>query len=293
MAGRIASRALVGVLLATIACGAAFGADTQVTKEAHDALHAAEQAKPLWSAENGVAFVTLTAMEIVLGIDNIVFIAILCGRLPEAEREKARVFGLALAMITRIALLFTVKWVMGLSKKVLFTLPIIEHGFTGRDLVLLAGGLFLIYKATKEIYLKVEGDHDATAAKAGTAKFWPTIWQILIIDIVFSLDSIITAVGMAQSIYVMAAAVIVAVLVMLIVSGKIAAFIERHPSIKMLALSFLMLIGVMLVADSMGQHIPKGYIYSAMAFSLGVEMLNLWRRRKHEPKAASPQQITH
>lgn len=315
-AGRFISRALVGVLLAAVACSAAFGADTQV---AQDAASTAQQAKPLFSTENGIAFLTLTAMEIVLGIDNIVFIAILCAKLPKEEQEKARIFGLALAMFTRIGLLFTVKWIMGLTKKSLFVMPLIGHEVNGRDLVLLLGGLFLIYKATKEIYHKVEGEpeghHDMThpappaagaaavvgttavtpppvAKRGGTAKFWPTIWQILIIDIVFSLDSIITAVGMAQSIWVMAAAVIVAVLVMLIISGKIAAFIERHPSIKMLALSFLMLIGVMLVADSMGQHIPKGYIYSAMAFSLSVEMLNLWRRKKHERKD-SPQPAVH
>ncbi|MFO0857911.1 MAG: TerC family protein [Phycisphaerales bacterium] len=308
--GRVASRALVGVLLAATVCSVAFGSDTQVATEAAKAV---QEAKPLLSAENGVAFLTLTAMEIVLGIDNIVFIAILCGKLPKQEQEKARIFGLALAMFTRVGLLFTIKWIMGLTKKSLFVMPIIGHEVNGRDLVLLLGGLFLIYKATKEIYHKVEGaaeEHNAatvptagvesaastaapasssvTTKRAGAAKFWPTIWQILIIDIVFSLDSIITAVGMAQNIWVMAAAVVVAVLVMLVISGKIAAFIERHPSIKMLALSFLMLIGVMLVADSMGQHIPKGYIYTAMAFSLSVEMLNLWRRKKQEPTPKAP-----
>ncbi len=235
---------------------------------------------PLWSIENGIAFGSLTAMEVVLGIDNIVFIAILCARLPQHEREKARIIGLALAMFTRVALLFTVSWILGLAKSVLFTMPIIGHGVTGKDLILLCGGLFLIWKATKEIYHKVESEQDASAKQAGVAKFWPTIGQILVIDIVFSLDSIITAVGMARNIWVMAAAVVTAVIVMLVVSGRIAAFIDRHPSIKMLALSFLLLIGVMLVADSMGEHIPKGYIYAAMAFSLGVEMLNLLSRKK-------------
>ncbi len=232
-----------------------------------------------------IALVTLTAMEIVLGIDNIVFIAILCGRLPEHERNKARVTGLALAMITRILLLLAITWIMGLSKKTLLLLPIVEHNLTAKDLVLLLGGLFLIWKATKEIHAKVEGSHDDHKA-GGLAKFWPIISQIIMIDIVFSLDSVITAVGMANDRWVMITAVIVAVLVMLVVSGRIAAFIDRHPTIKMLALSFLLLIGVMLVAESLGQHVPKGYIYFAMAFSLIVESLNLLMRRKIATAAA-------
>jgi predicted tellurium resistance membrane protein TerC len=263
-----------------LAGAAAFAADAPV-------LPHGSTPGPLFSAENAVAFTTLTAMEVVLGIDNIVFIAILCARLPKEERDKARIIGLSLAMITRIALLFTVKWIMGLSKTVLFTMPVIDHGVTGRDLVLLLGGLFLIWKATKEIYHKVEGDPHDQATGGVQAKFWPTIGQILVIDIVFSLDSIITAVGMARDIRVMVAAVVTAVVVMLLVSGRIAAFIDRHPSVKMLALSFLLLIGVMLVADSMGEHIPKGYIYSAMAFSLGVEVLNLWSKGKAKPTAAA------
>ncbi len=221
-----------------------------------------------------IALVTLTAMEIVLGIDNIVFIAILCGRLPENERNKARVTGLALAMITRVLLLLTITWIMGLSEKKLFTLPLLDHEMTAKDLVLLLGGLFLIYKATKEVHAKMEGEHDAQQTK-GVAKFWPVIGQIIVIDIVFSLDSVITAVGMANDRWVMITAVIIAVGIMLLVSGRISAFIDRHPTIKMLALAFLLLIGVMLVAESVGQHVPKGYIYFAMAFSLGVEVLNI------------------
>jgi predicted tellurium resistance membrane protein TerC len=250
-----------------------------------DASHAG-----LFTPEAGVALLTLTAMEIVLGIDNIVFIAILCGKLPPDQREKARVLGLCGAMVMRIALLFTIRWIMGLSSKTLFTLPIVDHGFTGRDLVLLLGGLFLIWKATTEIYHKVEGDPEHLAGNTSKPRsFAATIAQILLIDLVFSLDSVITAVGMANQIWVMAAAVVISILVMLLVSGKISAFIDRHPSVKMLALSFLLLIGVMLVADSMGQHIPKGYIYAAMAFSLGVEVLNIVRKNKEgkrPPKAA-------
>jgi predicted tellurium resistance membrane protein TerC len=233
-----------------------------------------------------IALVTLTAMEIVLGIDNIVFIAILCARLPEEQRNKARVVGLTLAMITRLLLLFALTWIMGLDKHVLFTLPVLDHGITGKDLVLLIGGLFLIYKATKEIHGKVEGGHDDLTTKKVTAAFWPVIGQIIVIDIVFSLDSVITAVGMvpADQKWVMVAAVVIAVAVMLMVSGKIAAFIDRHPTVKMLALAFLLLIGVMLVADGLGQHVPKGYIYFAMAFSLGVEVLNMVVRGRHAKK---------
>lgn len=231
-----------------------------------------------------IALVTLTAMEIVLGIDNIVFIAILCARLPEKERNKARVVGLALAMITRVLLLLGITWIMSLSKTALLTLPVLNHELTGKDLVLLLGGLFLIYKATKEIHGKVEGSHEDHKA-GGVARFWPVIGQIVVIDIVFSLDSVITAVGMANQIWVMVTAVIVAVLVMLLVSGRIAAFIDRHPTVKMLALAFLLLIGVMLVADGLGQHVPKGYIYFAMAFSLGVEVLNMFVRGKQAKHA--------
>ena len=230
----------------------------------------------LFSGPNVAAFFTLTAMEIVLGIDNIVFIAILCGRLPVEQREKARLVGLALAMFMRLALLFAIKWIMGLAGKPLFTLPILNEAIDGRDLVLMVGGLFLIYKATKEIHAKVEHEeHMPGDGKKSKTTFAGVIGQIIVIDLVFSLDSVITAVGMAQNIWIMVAAVVVSVGVMLAVSGKIATFIDKNPTLKMLALAFLLLIGVMLVAESLGQHINKGYIYFAMAFSLGVEVLNM------------------
>jgi predicted tellurium resistance membrane protein TerC len=235
----------------------------------------------LFSGPNIAAFFTLTAMEIVLGIDNIVFIAILCARLPEEQREKARLVGLALAMFLRIGLLFTIKWIMGLAGKTLFTLPVLDEAIDGRDLVLLLGGLFLIYKATKEIHAKVEHEeHMPGDGNKGRTTFAGVIGQILVIDLVFSLDSVITAVGMAQNIWIMVAAIVVSVGVMLLTAGKIAAFIDRNPTLKMLALAFLLLIGVMLVAESLGQHINKGYIYFAMAFSLGVEVLNMLTKRK-------------
>jgi len=242
---------------------------------------AGEAHASLFSGPNIAAFFTLTAMEIVLGIDNIVFIAILCARLPEEQREKARLVGLALAMFMRIGLLFTIKWIMGLTGKTLFTLPILNEAIDGRDLVLLLGGLFLIYKATKEIHAKVE--HEEHIPGEGTKSkttFRGVIGQILVIDLVFSLDSVITAVGMAQNLWIMVAAVVVSVGVMLAVSGKISRFIDKNPTLKMLALAFLLLIGVMLVAESLGQHINKGYIYFAMAFSLGVEGLNMLVKKK-------------
>jgi len=235
----------------------------------------------LFSVANIAAFFTLTAMEIVLGIDNIVFIAILCARLPEQQREKARLVGLALAMFMRIGLLFTIKWIMGLTGKTLFTLPLLNEAIDGRDLVLLLGGLFLIYKATKEIHAKVEHEeHIPGDGKKAKTTFAGVIGQILVIDLVFSLDSVITAVGMAQNLWIMVAAVVVSVGVMLAVSGKISKFIDKNPTLKMLALAFLLLIGVMLVAEGLGQHINKGYIYFAMAFSLGVEGLNMLVKKK-------------
>lgn len=268
------------MLLVTAALTAvALAADPAAVPAGDPAAHA-----DLFSGPNIAAFFTLTAMEIVLGIDNIVFIAILCARLPPEQREKARLVGLALAMFMRIALLFTIKWIMGLTGKTLFTLPLLNADIDGRDLVLLLGGLFLIYKATKEIHAKVEreehipGDpHDTKQAKT---TFAGVIGQILIIDLVFSLDSVITAVGMAQNLWIMVAAVVVSVGVMLAVSGKIAKFIDKNPTLRMLALAFLLLIGVMLVAESLGQHINKGYIYFAMAFSLGVEGLNMLVKKK-------------
>jgi len=236
-------------------------------------VHLLAEGGGIFTTENAIALVTLTAMEVVLGIDNIVFIAILAGRLPAEQQGKARQIGLAVALVTRLLLLFTLTWIMGLTKDLFLipglTEPVIEGhgkptgevkplGISGRDLVLLVGGLFLIYKSTKEIHHKMdEGGTDAPSAKS--ASFWPTVATIGVIDIVFSLDSVITAVGMAQSLAVMVVAVVVAVGVMLAFAGRISRFIEKHPTMKMLALSFLLLIGVMLVADAFGRHIPKGY----------------------------------
>jgi predicted tellurium resistance membrane protein TerC len=220
--------------------------------------------------------VTLTVLEIVLGIDNIVFISILAGKLPAEQQHKARQLGLSLALITRILLLLSITWIMGLRATLL---TLFGHAFSGRDLILLAGGLFLIAKATHEIHEKLEGmDGEVTRRLAPT--FAGVIVQILLLDIVFSLDSVITAVGMARQVGVMIAAVVIAVGFMLMYAGHISRFIERHPTVKMLALSFLLMIGVVLVADGLGQHINKGYVYFAMAFSVGVEMLNLRVRVK-------------
>jgi len=239
----------------------------------------------LFSTEHLIAFVTLTAMEIVLGIDNIVFISILTSKLAPGERPRARQLGLGGAMLMRIGLLLSLTWVMGLTA-VLFSIA--GHGVAGRDLVLLGGGLFLLGKATFEIHERTEGHGGpAVAGRPVHAKFGTIVAQIMLLDMVFSLDSVITAVGMASSLTVMIAAVVAAVGVMLIFAGRVSDFVERHPTIKMLALSFLVLIGVMLVADGCGQHIPKGYIYFAMAFSLLVEMLNLRAHKVAQKRAAA------
>jgi predicted tellurium resistance membrane protein TerC len=230
----------------------------------------------LTNPETWISLVTLTVLEIVLGIDNVVFIAILAGKLPPEQREKARRLGLSLALITRVLLLLSITWIMGLKAE-LFS--VFGHGFTGRDLILLIGGLFLIAKATKEIHEKLEGEDGHVSRKLAPA-FASVITQILLLDIVFSLDSVITAVGMARQVGVMIAAVVIAVGFMLLFSAHISRFIEHHPTLKMLALSFLLLIGVVLVADGFGQHINKGYIYFAMAFSVFVEVLNLRLRSK-------------
>src|SRR5215475_10540555 len=234
----------------------------------------------LLTSEGLIALVTLTAMEIVLGIDNLVFIAILTGKLPARKQPLARRLGLALALLTRIALLFAITWIMGLTTP-LFT--ILARGVSGRDLILIAGGLFLIFKATWEIYDKLEVDHAASEAGGQCASFAGTIAQILVLDIVFFLDSVITAVGMANQVSIMVTAMVIVMLVMLVSIGPVAGFVERHPSVKILALAFLILIGVMLVADGMGQHVSKGYIYVAMAFSLFVELLNLRYRKRRQP----------
>jgi predicted tellurium resistance membrane protein TerC len=230
--------------------------------------------------QSWVAFATLLALEIVLGIDNIIFISILAGKLPTAEQQKrARFMGLALAMVTRIGLLFSLAWIMRLTTP-LFNL--FGQEISGRDLILILGGLFLIGKSTHEIHQKLEGaEGHASAATAPT--FASVIVQILLLDIVFSLDSVITAVGMVDKIGIMVSAVVVAVGFMMLGAGPISAFVEKHPTVKMLALSFLLLIGVTLMGEGFEQHISKGYIYFAMAFSVFVEMLNLRLRKHHDP----------
>lgn len=232
-----------------------------------------------------IAFAMLTALEIVLGIDNIIFISILVGRLPPELRDKARRLGLGFAMVSRLALLFTLSWVIGLTAD-LFSVA--GQGISGRDLVLLLGGLFLLYKATHEIFLEVEAREQHAAPVADTAAiraagkklFWMVIGQIAVIDIVFSLDSVITAVGMVDEIGVMVAAVVTSVGVMLVAAKPIGDFVDRHPSVKVLALAFLVMIGMALTAEAFDQAVPKGYIYAAMAFSLVVEALNIRARSK-------------
>jgi predicted tellurium resistance membrane protein TerC len=233
----------------------------------------------LTSGEIWVALLTLTALEIVLGIDNVIFISILSDRLPKSQRDRARLLGLSLAMVMRILLLLSINWIANLTDA-LFHIG--HHGFSGRDLILLVGGLFLIGKSTTEIHAKLEGEDEHGSSKA-VASFTAVIIQILLLDIVFSLDSVITAVGMADDVEVMIAAVVIAVGVMLFASGPISRFVSQHPTVKMLALSFLLLIGMSLVAEGWHYHIPKGYIYSAMAFSVVVEMLNLRLRAKSDP----------
>lgn len=236
----------------------------------------------LLTAESAIAFLTLSVLEIVLGIDNIVFIAILTGKLRPEDRARVRTIGLMGAMIMRILLLLSIVWIMKLDKNVLFTLPVINAGITGKDLILLLGGLFLIGKATWEIHDKLEAGEEHAAGKT-VASVVSAIVQIMLLDLVFSIDSVITAVGMAKHIEIMIAAVVAAVMVMLAFSGPICGFIENHPTIKILALAFLILIGVMLTAEGLGQHVSKGYIYFAMGFSLFVELLNIRFRKVHKP----------
>lgn len=238
-----------------------------------------------FSNEILIALFTLTIMEIVLGIDNIIFIAILVARLDIKDQAKIRNLGIGLALLIRVGLLFSISWVMTLTTP-LFS--ILEHSFSGRDFILLGGGLFLIAKSTFEIHHKVEGDpeHALPDDAKSKKKVSPgnMLAQILVLDIVFSLDSVITAVGMVTQVGVMVAAMVISMIVMLLSAGRISSFVERHPTVKILALSFLILIGVMLVAESMGQHVSKGYIYFAMAFSLAVESLNIRYRAKKSVK---------
>lgn len=231
------------------------------------------------------AFLALTVMELVLGIDNIIFISILCDRLPEAQRDFARRLGLGLALIMRIGLLFVLAWLVGLTAPFF---SVMDHPFSGRDLILIFGGLFLLWKSTSEVHQLLEGEHGSDSAKVGTT-FTSVIIQIIIIDAVFSLDSIITAVGMVKEIEIMVAAVIVAVGLMMIFAGAIGRFVSAHPTVKMLALSFLFMIGTVLIADGLGHHVPKGYIYFAMAFSIAVEVLNLRLRSRRSAKAQAVQ----
>jgi predicted tellurium resistance membrane protein TerC len=231
--------------------------------------------------QSWIAFLTLAALEIVLGIDNIVFISILVGKLPGPQQAGAYRIGLALAMVMRVLLLLSLSWIMGLTEP-LFTMPIMDHAVSGRDLVLIAGGLFLVAKSTMEIHEKLEGHEGAKSARVARS-YASVLFQIAVLDMVFSLDSVITAVGMAQEVAIMIAAVIVAVLVMMAFARPIGEFVSRRPSVKMLALAFLLVIGVMLIADGFGQHVSKGYIYFAMAFSLAVELLNLRAGHREAP----------
>ncbi len=237
-----------------------------------------------------IAFGMLTALEIVLGIDNIIFISILVGRLPPEQRDRARRLGLGFAMLTRVLLLLSLSWVMGLTAD-LFN--VLGQGVSGRDLVLLFGGLFLLYKASHEIFIEVEahevgkpGAPSGQAVSAGKGLFWGVIGQIAVIDIVFSLDSVITAVGMVDQVGVMIAAVMAAVAVMMFAAKTIGNFVDSHPSVKVLALAFLVMVGMALLAEAFDAHVPKGYIYAAMAFSLAVEALNIRARKKRQALAA-------
>ncbi|MDM8348674.1 TerC family protein [Pseudomonas sp. sp1636] len=229
----------------------------------------------LANPELWVAFLTLTALEIVLGIDNIIFISILVSRLPKAQQPKARFFGLALAMGTRIMLLLSISWVMRLTADLF---QVFGEGFSGRDLILFFGGLFLLFKSTAEIYHSLEGEEDGQPAGGKAYGFIGIIVQIAIIDIIFSLDSVITAVGLVDNVPVMIAAIVISVIVMMLSAGTISAFIDKHPSLKMLALSFLIVVGTVLIAEAFGVHVPKGYVYFAMAFSLAVEAINIRMR---------------
>ncbi len=231
----------------------------------------------LANPEIWIALATLTALELVLGIDNIIFISILAGKLPSDQREKARKLGIALAAVTRLALLFAITWIIGLTAP-LFT--VLGNEFSWRDLILVGGGLFLIGKATHEIHQKLEGASEEVQ-QSMSATFLGVILQIMMLDVVFSLDSIITAVGMVEERWVMVTAILISIVFMIVFAKPIGDFVERHPTVKVLALSFLIMIGLVLIADGFGQHIPKGYVYTAMVFSVFVESINLWIRQRN------------
>ena len=243
----------------------------------------------LLQPQTWIAFLTLVVLELVLGVDNIIFISILAGKLPVEDQSRARTTGILLAVVTRLLLLFSLSWIINL-KDPIFT--VMGYTLSERDIVLLAGGIFLIWKATREIHEKLEGSEGHASAKVH-ASFWSVIVQIMLLDIVFSLDSVITAVGMVDELPIMIAAVIIAALVMIFLAGPLSNFVEGHPTIKMLALSFLLLIGFTLVVESLDVHIPKGYIYFAMGFSVMVETLNLRMRQRSEPvQLRSPYQAS-
>lgn len=243
----------------------------------------------LANPELWIAFLTLTALEIVLGIDNIIFISILVSRLPKAQQPKARFFGLALAMVTRILLLLSISWVMRLTTDLFH---VFGEGFSGRDLILFFGGLFLLFKSTAEIYHGLEGEEDDQQAGGKAYGVMGIIVQIAIIDIIFSLDSVITAVGLVDNVPVMIAAIVISVIVMMLSASTISDFIDKHPSLKMLALSFLIVVGTVLIAEAFGVHVPKGYVYFAMAFSLSVEAVNIrMRGARARKKGLAPVQL--
>ncbi len=244
----------------------------------------------LMTGEALIAILTLTSLEMILGIDNIIFIAILAGRLPPEQRDRGRTFGLLLAVISRVGLVLCIGWVMGLTAK-LFS--VVGHDFTGRDLILVAGGMFLVFKATREIHHKVQSAGSEDNKPVKDVSLMSVLIQVMLIDVVFSLDSVITAVGMTSglksAIPIMVISIIISVLGMLAFSKAIVVFIERNPAIKVLALSFLMLIGMLLVAEGLGREFPKGYVYFAMAFSFFVELLQMWTEKKSHPPAPPSQ----
>jgi predicted tellurium resistance membrane protein TerC len=232
------------------------------------------------------SFLTLALLEIVLGIDNVIFISIVADRLPPERRRSARLIGLSGALVMRILLLFSITWLVTLTQPIF---SVFGHGVSWRDIILLAGGLFLLWKASTEIFSEVEGGHAGAGGTVVSAGFVSVIFQIMLLDLVFSLDSVITAVGIADDVRVMIAAVIVAIVVMMVAAEPIGRFVSNHPSTKMLALAFLVMVGMVLVADGFGQHIEKGFVYAAMVFALAVEALNLWRQKRHARIGRKPQ----